>query len=229
MLRTTTRLEFDTAQDLLDRLGGIPAYRVLLDPKPGTARVRDVIRHANGANKRLVELVDGTLVEKAMGARESFLGTLISRWMSNFVEEAGDTGMVLGVDGTLKIMPGLVRIPDVSYTSWDKLPGRKVPSKPVPSLLPDLAVEVVSKGNTRGEMKRKLAEYLEVGIPEIWMVFPKSRSVRVYRSATESVKYESADTLVSTVLPGFSVSLAKLFEKLADEPAAKKPRKRKKP
>ncbi len=227
MIRSPARTDVDNFQELLDRLGGVPARRVLFEPPPGTARIRDVIRHVNGDNKRLVELVDGTLVEKAMSAEGAFLATLIARWLGNFVEELGDTGMILGSDGMLRIMPGLVRIPDVSYTSWDKLPKRKVPTAPVPHLVPDLAIEVYSPGNRRGEMRRKLGEYLGAGIAEVWMVYPKSRTIRVYRAGAESVHYAVGDTLVSTVLPGFQIELAKVFAKLEDAPAAP-PKKRKK-
>ncbi len=230
MLRTKTRIEFDTAQDLLDwsRRLGVPPYRVLLDPSPGTARVRDVIRHVDGDDKRLVELVEGTLVEKAMGVESAFLATLIAHWLYEHIEKLGDTGMILGADGMLRIMPKLVRAPDVSFTSWDKVGSRKVPTKSVPHLVPDLAIEVYSPGNRRGEMQRKLAEYRSVGIAEIWMVYPKTRSIRVYLPGVPSVRYVSGDVITSAVLPGFQFSLAKLFEKLDDAPETPKPKKRKK-
>ena len=51
--------------------------------------------------------------------------------------------------------PGLVRIPDVAFISWGRLPNRRVPTEPIPDLAPDLAVEVLSVGNTPGEMARK--------------------------------------------------------------------------
>ena len=53
---------------------------------------------------------------------------------------------------------------------------------------------------------------------------PKSRSIRVYRPGAESAKYGESDTFVSTALPGFALSLAKLFEKLGP-PEVRKPRK----
>ena len=227
MLRTKTHFELDTAQDLLDwsaRLG-VPPYRVLLDPPPGTARVRDVTRHIDGANKRLVELVEGTLVEKAMCVESAFLATLLARWLGNFVEANGDTGMTLGANGMLRLMPKLVRAPDVSYTSWEKVGSHKVPTKAVPHLVPDFAVEVYSPGNRRGEMRRKLGEYLGVGIAEIWIVYPKTRSIRVYRPGFESVRYGLGDTLAGIVLPGFQFSLATLFDRLetdASQPETKR-------
>lgn len=54
---------FDTVADLLHQLGDIPPERVLWDPIPGTATEADVIRHVDGEPKRLVELIDGTLVQ----------------------------------------------------------------------------------------------------------------------------------------------------------------------
>ena len=56
-----------TLADLLRELGDVPPERVFWDPLPGTATVADVIRFVDGDDKRLVELVDGTLVEKARG------------------------------------------------------------------------------------------------------------------------------------------------------------------
>ena len=59
-----------TIADLLESLGGIPARRVLLNPRPGTASERDLIRLNERGNRRY-ELFYGTLVEKAMGFDES--------------------------------------------------------------------------------------------------------------------------------------------------------------
>ncbi|MGZ3396067.1 MAG: Uma2 family endonuclease [Isosphaeraceae bacterium] len=58
---------------------------------------------------------------------------------------------------------GQVDISDAAFTSWERLPGRERPGKPIPDLAPDLAVEILSKSNTKAEMKRKLAEYFQAG------------------------------------------------------------------
>src|SRR5436853_4759200 len=98
-----------TVADLLHQLGDVPAERVLWDPRPGTATEADVIRYVDGDDKRLVELVDGTLVEKAMGAYEGRVGGLIFRYMDEFLEEH-DLGLCFAADSTLRIRPGLVRL-----------------------------------------------------------------------------------------------------------------------
>ncbi len=78
VLESAATVETPTLQDLVDRLGGIPLSRILAKPAPGTATEADLIQ-VNDGNRRLCELVDGALVEKAMGLRESLLALVIRR------------------------------------------------------------------------------------------------------------------------------------------------------
>lgn len=123
-------------------------------------------------------------------------------------------------------MQKLVRVPDVSFTNWDRLPGRHVPMAPVPEVVPDLAVEVLSEGNTRGEMERKLKEYFLSDVTLVWFLDPRKRTVQVYTSPDDMIELAETDTLDGgDVLPGFSVPVARLF---ADLGGAPKPKGRKK-
>jgi Uma2 family endonuclease len=218
---TLEETEFDSIGDLLASLGGISPSRVRFKPAPGTATVDDVVRLLN-RHKRKFELVDGTLVEKIMGAKESFVGIDIAFLLKDWNRANGNVGMVLGADGPMKLMTKLVRIPDVSFTNWDRVPNRQVPDAPVPDLAPDLAVEVLSEGNTREEMERKLKEYFLSEVQLVWYIDPRTRTVRVYTSPDDVTELGAADTLDGgDVLPGFSVPVAQLFEQLAPAPAAK--------
>jgi Uma2 family endonuclease len=209
-MKTATKMS-----QLLDSLG-VSADRVLLDPLPGTATVRDLARlNDTKPNGRLYELVDGTLVEKAMGASESFIAYLIMKALGRYSDKHGDLGMVLGEAATLRLFKNVCRAPDVSFTYWDRLPNRKVPSEPVPHLAPDLAVEVISKGNRPGEMNRKLKDYFRAKVRVVWHVDPKTRSVKVFTSPTDSVELGPDDTLDGgDVLPGFKLAVASLFADL---------------
>src|SRR5438128_2119648 len=94
----------ETLADLLRRLGNIPTHRVRLKPAPGTATQRDVLRNNESRLKTAIcELVDGTLVEKAMGWEGSAIGIRIARSVLNFVE-AHQLGTVLGADGMLQLV-----------------------------------------------------------------------------------------------------------------------------
>ena len=61
------------------------------------------------------------------------------------------------------------------------------PSGRIPQLAPDLVVEVLSKGNTKPEMARKLREYFEAGVRLVWMVDIRKRTVRVHTAVDQSV------------------------------------------
>ena len=203
----------ETIEDLLRQLGDIPAWRVRLRPTPGAATEGDVL-HFHARERRLYELVDGTLVEKGMGFRESLLATLLAKLLRDFVDPP-NLGLVAGESGMMRLFAGLVRIPDVAFISWSRVPGGKVPSAPIPSLVPDLAVEVLSPSNTPREMQRKRAEYFDAGVRLVWIIDPDTRTVAVYTSAENPVTLTANEQLEgSPVLPGFTLALAALFAEL---------------
>src|SRR5579871_1335634 len=115
----TSPLKVPTLADLLEELGGVSPERIIARPAPGTATEADVI--AMESQDRLCELVDGVLVEKPMGYRESLLAVALIGLLGPFVS-ARNLGLVSGESGMMKILPGLVRIPDVAFASWDRFP-----------------------------------------------------------------------------------------------------------
>jgi Uma2 family endonuclease len=152
--------------------------------------------------------VDGVLVEKAMGLYESYLSALLIGYLRDHLR-THDVGIVLSSDGMVRLAPRLVRIPDVSLVSWSRLPGRAIPREPIPSLAPDLAVEVLSPGNTEREMERKLRDYFAAGVRLVWCLDPRARNVRVYRSPDlQEVIGEDGILDGGDVLPGFSLPLS---------------------
>jgi Uma2 family endonuclease len=202
-----------TAADLLERFGPIHLRRIRNDPAPGTATERDVV-DIHDREGRLFELVDGVLVEKTMGLQESYLAILIARFLAEFAD-SHDLGVVLGADGMARLAPGLVRIPDVSFIGWNRLPGKQIPAVSMLDRGPDLAVEVLSPHNTREEMERKLVEYFDSGVRLVWYIDPRARTAWVYTAHDQSTALNPSQCLDGgTVLPGFTLSLALLFSKL---------------
>jgi Uma2 family endonuclease len=202
-----------TLADLLDRLGGIDPKRIRFRPLPGTATEDDVLA-VERREDRLCELVDGVLVEKTMGFRESLLALALGELLRQFVN-ARNLGLVTGPDGMLRFFPGLIRIPDVAYISWANVPGGVVPHDPIPEMVPDLAIEVLSTSNTPGEMNRKLKEYFANGVRAAWLVDGSKRTVRVYDSATQYRQHAGEEMLTGgEVLPGFELKVSDLFAEL---------------
>lgn len=205
-----------TVNDLAERFGPLPLARIRFNPFPGTATEQDVVE-IREREDRLYELVDGVLVEKAMGAYESYLAMLLGRLLGNHVAD-GKLGVILGADGMMRLMPGLIRIPDLSFIVRERLPGGRVPRTPMAERAPDLAVEVISKSNTPREMAQKLEEYFAAGAREVWHIYPDSRELHLFTAADTVHVYQETDVLCGTpLLPGFRLSLAEYFAEPAEE------------
>ena len=200
-----------TVADLYRRFGPIPFERIRHDPPPGRGTVADVIR-LDDHEDRFYELVDGVLVAKTAGLWDSVIAGRIGAAVSNFVTPRG-LGVVAGVGGTLQLDVNLVRIPDMSFISWERMPGGRIPKEPVPLLIPDLAAEVISPSNTRKEMAEKLRDYFDKGVRLVWYIRPRSRVVDVYTARDQFIRLTTSMQLDGgEVLPGFSVQVGELFE-----------------
>ena len=201
-----------TVAELLERLRDFPASRILLDPRPGTATEKDVIQ-AVDRDKHLCELVDGVLVEKQMSFFESRLAVVLIYLLEAFMEEH-DLGIVLAPDAMVRMQPGQVRLPDVSFFCWDQFPNHLLPRGQILDRRPDFAVEVISPSNTEGEMQRKRGEYFAGGARLVWQVYPETRRVRVYTAVETFEEVGEDQTLTGgAVLPGFTLSVRRWFER----------------
>lgn len=200
---------------------GVPLHRIRSFPAPGSATEHDLLAVHDHEN-RLCELIDGVLVEKTMGAKESLVAWEVSQRMGAFVKDR-KSGILLLPDGFLRLLPGQVRAPDVSYISFDQLPNRKFPREPIPDLVPDLAVEVLCAGNTKKEMTRKLKDYFLAGVRLVWLIDPDKRQGQIYTAPDEWRLVTEDDALDGgDVLPGFQLPLRELFALLPDEPAKRR-------
>jgi Uma2 family endonuclease len=206
-----------TVADLSRRFGPMPLSRFRQDPAPGSATEADVVAIYQ-REKLLYELIDGILVRKTMGAYESLIAGLIITFL-NVYARPRRLGSVLGPDGMIRLNPDLVRIPDVSFIAARRLPKGRFPRAPICPIVPDLAVEVLSEGNTKKEMDEKLADYVGAGVRLVWLVDPSKKSARVFtgRGPGRLVReHQSLDG--GAVLPGFSLALRELFAEPAESP-----------
>ncbi|QDT15788.1 Uma2 family endonuclease [Alienimonas californiensis] len=197
-----------TVADLSERFGPIPASRILGDPPPGEATVADW-EAANRRGRGLYELIDGTLIEKAVSDLSSSIGLTIGALLWNFVTPRR-LGHLHGADGFFNLPDGL-RAPDVSFTpAADRPDGLQ--ARGFSDVPPALVVEVLSPGNTAQEMRRKRAVYFAAGVVRVWEVDPETRTATVWRGPDDSATFRHGDALPGEpVLPGLQLKLSDLF------------------
>ena len=115
----------------------------------------------------------------------------------------------------MRMTGGNIRIPDIAFVSWSQLPGQRIPIEPIANFAPALAIEVLSSGNTRREMRLKREDYFASGTQIVWEINPADQTVRVFAGVEESMLLTVADHLDGgTVLPGFAVLVGDIFERL---------------
>ena len=197
-------------------VGDVPLERIRLFPLPGTAVEEDAIR-IDDHEDRLCELVDGVLVEKTLGCYDSVLAIYLGYLLIHLGDRP--SGVVLGTSGPYWLLPGRMRMPDVSYASWDRFPGRKLPDAPIPRMAPDLAVEILCDDNTEREMQLKLAEYFQAGTRVVWYIDPHDRTATIYTAVDQARKIDADGILDGRdVLPGFTLRLGDLFARAEGPP-----------
>ncbi len=159
------------------------------------------------------ELINGEMVEvPGTNILHSLLVFWVARLIAAFVEEQ-NLGLVT-VDGSsyvIRTNPDTVRIPDVAFISWQRMPDPLPLSRfwPIP---PDLAVEVVSPDDRANELHEKAQDYLEAGSRQVWILWPQRRSMTVHTAAGPGQELGPNDELDGgDVLAGYRVRVGDLF------------------
>lgn len=168
------------------------------------------LSHKVGDQKRL-ELVRGEIREMvpAGGEHGEVAGDIFALIHAHVRKHrlgrvtAAETGYILSID------PYTVRAPDVGFVSRERTTER-LPKGYIP-FAPDLAVEVVSPGDTAGEIHEKVLEFLRAGTRLVWVLYPESKTIVVHASEGAHTLTEEDTLEGSDVLPGFTVPVREVF------------------
>lgn len=163
------------------------------------------------------EVVNGELIDVGnSGALHGYVCSLLLAALMSYILPK-KLGVILDSSTAFKMKNGNKRSPDISFFAKERLQGlTELPSGFLEGA-PDLAVEVLSPGNTVEEIDEKIAEYFENGARLVWVISPTQHYILVYRSTQEPDRLlKSADSLDGEdVIPGFTLPVADLFQKLS--------------
>jgi Uma2 family endonuclease len=162
----------------------------------------------------LYEVVDGSVVEKKMSARETEIASILVGLLT-FYLRTNRLGKAVGeMLFRINLENDLCRRPDVAFVSHARWPfNRRVPNVPVWDMVPDLAIEVISKSNSAYEVLEKIHEYFAAGVSRVWVVYPNQAEVYLYASPTQIQVLKIGQELDGgDLLPGFHLPVAALFE-----------------
>lgn len=175
----------------------ITAEELLRMPDDGSRceLVRGELRRMSPAGQehgRIAALLTASLVQHVTARR---LGAVY----------AAETGFQIGRN------PDHVRAPDAAFVRQERLVEVGEAQGYFPGA-PDLAVEVVSPGDTYAAIEDKVLDWLQAGCPMVVVVNPRRAAVTVYRSRDDARILTAGDVLDGgDILPGWRLPVADLF------------------
>ncbi|NJM00262.1 MAG: Uma2 family endonuclease [Synechococcaceae cyanobacterium SM2_3_2] len=158
------------------------------------------------------EVVNGELVVMGTaGARHGYYVALMSFFLTAYAREQ-KAGIVFDSDTSFKMKSGNRRSPDCSFFSKERIKSiGGIPTGYIEGS-PDLAVEILSPGNTVEEIHGKIVEYFENGSRLVWIIHPDEQYVLVYHQPQPDQFKRPGDLLDGgDVIPGFTLDLADFF------------------
>ncbi len=162
---------------------------------------------------RRLELLQGELIEMApTGGRHGDVSANVTYELESYVR-AQDLGKVLSNDPgiILRRNPDTVRAPDVAFVAQARVDAVGVPDGFWPGA-PDVAIEVVSPGDSYSDLQEKALEWLAAGAGLVLVVDPRRRTVSAYRSADRIHEVSAGQVLdASDGVPEWSIPVEELF------------------
>jgi Uma2 family endonuclease len=159
------------------------------------------------------ELIDGRLVERNTTAEASEIAANVIGLVGNHVR-AHKLGKVFATNCGYRIFaddPQRVRYPDGSFIARGRLPGERAPRGHV-GIPPELAALIVSPDDRAAEVEKKRLDFLWAATKLVWVIYPKNRTVHVYRQAGGYAVLTGADQLTGDgIIPGFACRVVELF------------------
>src|SRR4028119_1110470 len=171
----------------------------------------------SGDRAIVYEIVNRELIDiNNRSAKHSYIAIILSAVLFNCVSTR-KLGAMFDSSTAFKMKSGNKRSPDVSFMAKERLQGLDDLPDGFLEGAPDLAVEILSPGNTVAEIHDKLVEYFENGARLVWVIHPQEQYVLVYRSSQELDRLLKSTYSVDgeEIVPGFILPIAEFFQKLA--------------
>ena len=162
------------------------------------------------------ELDEGRIIEmSAPSFPHAVIVATVSHLLKVFVEKTGSEFIVAQGSG-FALTADTMRIPDVFLIRKPAARDAPVIRGGALAVAPDLAVEVVSPSDSAGDLDRKVHQYLAAGTPLVWVVYPVTKNIMVYRKSGERQEFAVSQQVSDPeLLPGLNIPVDKIFADLA--------------
>ena len=158
------------------------------------------------------ELVDGQAIPKMS---PKFFHAKLTRVLLNLIEQSCDRKGEVCPEWAVALtrrgrdwMP----IPDILYISYERLPANWDENEACP-VAPDLVIEIISPGQTFGQMAAKAKDYLDAKVLRVWVLDSKARSITVFYPDAAPQTYMGEELLTDSLFEGLEFTVEQVFQK----------------
>ncbi len=141
------------------------------------------------------------------GSTTGALFILLSAWAQNKGRVVIEWGVKLKIENE-----NWVPVPDLTYVSYNLLPADWLQDEACP-VTPELVMEIISPGQTFGEMTEKATDYLQAGVLRVWVVDTKARTITIFAPACVPATYRDNLTISDDLLPELKITPNEVFQR----------------
>ncbi|MHC0066687.1 Uma2 family endonuclease [Nostoc sp. UIC 10890] len=158
------------------------------------------------------ELVDGQVIPKMSPKK---FHSKLTRALLNLIEQCcegkGEVCPELAIALTRRGRDWMP-IPDILYISNERLP-LDWEQEGICSVPPDLVIEIISPGQTFGQMAAKAKDYLDAKVLRVWVLDSKARSITVFYPDAAPQTYMGEELLTDSLFEGLQFTIEQVFQK----------------
>lgn len=157
------------------------------------------------------ELIEGETIPKMSPKRfHSRLTGTFYKLLTDWNKEKGEIGIewavILKRNGE-----NWVPVPDLLYISSEKLPPERFEDEACP-FPPELAIEIISVGQSFGDLSEKATDYLKAGVSRVWIVDSQAKSITVFYPDAPPQTKRGQDSLTDEILPELAITVEQVFK-----------------
>lgn len=157
------------------------------------------------------ELIDGQALPKMSPKK---FHSRLTRSLIKLLEQWGDERGEIGVEWAVKLTRkrrDWVPVPDVLYVSYERLSPDWNLDEACP-VVPELVIEIISQGQSFGQLAAKARDYLDAKVLRVWVVDSKARSITVFYPDSAPETYMGDTLLTDSLFDGLELTAEQVFQ-----------------
>jgi Uma2 family endonuclease len=103
-------------------------------------------------------------------------------------------------------------VPDLTYISFERLPADWMEDEACP-VAPELVIEIISPGQSFGDLAEKAIDYLNAGVLRVWIVDTQGRSITIFNPSTLPQTIRGESPITDSLLEGLEITPQQIFDR----------------